>query len=147
MGRIEYLAMKTSNEVEAEAASMKTLESDLRDLQVATRKLAKHVFKLNGAGSLSFATTFLKFMASFAAMSVFSHLNLLPYLLLSLSFVISSSNLISSALSIFIRYLLVLDRTNWRTNMLTSLLVPYIFLSFPSSLFSLLRYVVTISTE
>ncbi|XP_020242462.1 cold-regulated 413 plasma membrane protein 2-like [Asparagus officinalis] len=36
-------------------------------------------------------------------------------------------------------YLLILDRTNWRTNMLTSLLVPYIFLSFPSSLFSLLR--------
>ncbi|CAI9758766.1 unnamed protein product [Fraxinus pennsylvanica] len=36
-------------------------------------------------------------------------------------------------------YLLILDRTNWRTNMLTSLLVPYIFLSFPSGLFHLLR--------
>ncbi|XP_072973836.1 cold-regulated 413 plasma membrane protein 2-like [Typha angustifolia] len=36
-------------------------------------------------------------------------------------------------------YLLVLDRTNWRTNMLTSLLVPYIFISLPSALFSLLR--------
>ncbi|XWS45344.1 hypothetical protein CRYUN_Cryun15aG0128400 [Craigia yunnanensis] len=29
-------------------------------------------------------------------------------------------------------YLLILDRTNWRTNMLTSLLVPYIFFSLPS---------------
>ncbi|KAF3333843.1 cold-regulated 413 plasma membrane protein 2-like protein [Carex littledalei] len=36
-------------------------------------------------------------------------------------------------------YLLILDRTNWRTNMLTSLLVPYIFLSLPAVLFSFLR--------
>ncbi|KAK7263054.1 hypothetical protein RJT34_30638 [Clitoria ternatea] len=36
-------------------------------------------------------------------------------------------------------YLLILDRTNWRTNMLTSLLVPYIFFSFPESLFNFLR--------
>lgn len=36
-------------------------------------------------------------------------------------------------------YLLVLDRTNWKTNMLTSLLVPYIFLTLPSFLFNLLR--------
>nr|AZC11027.1 WCOR413 [Hosta ventricosa] len=36
-------------------------------------------------------------------------------------------------------YLLILDRTNWRTNMLTSLLVPYIFLSLPSIIFSLFR--------
>ncbi|CAA2966385.1 cold-regulated 413 plasma membrane 2 [Olea europaea subsp. europaea] len=34
-------------------------------------------------------------------------------------------------------YLLILDQTNWRTNMLTSFLVPYIFLSFPSGLFHL----------
>ncbi|KAL0356761.1 UNVERIFIED_CONTAM: cold-regulated plasma membrane protein 2 [Sesamum calycinum] len=36
-------------------------------------------------------------------------------------------------------YLLILDRTNWKTNILTSLLIPYIFLSLPSWLFSLLR--------
>ncbi|KAJ9669924.1 hypothetical protein PVL29_026472 [Vitis rotundifolia] len=36
-------------------------------------------------------------------------------------------------------YLLILDRTNWRTNMLTSLLVPYIFFSLPSVLFNFLR--------
>ncbi|GKE25568.1 cold-regulated 413 plasma membrane protein 1-like protein [Tanacetum coccineum] len=36
-------------------------------------------------------------------------------------------------------YLLVLDRTNWRTNMLTSLLVPYVFLTFPYWLFGILR--------
>lgn len=33
-------------------------------------------------------------------------------------------------------YLLILDRTNWRTNILTSLLVPYIFFSLPSVLFN-----------
>ncbi|KAJ8431569.1 hypothetical protein Cgig2_025611 [Carnegiea gigantea] len=36
-------------------------------------------------------------------------------------------------------YLLILDRTNWRTNMLTSLLVPYIFLSLPTGVFNFLR--------
>lgn len=36
-------------------------------------------------------------------------------------------------------YLLILDRTNWRTNMLTSLLVPYIFFSLPGSLFNFFR--------
>ncbi|XP_020236654.1 cold-regulated 413 plasma membrane protein 2 [Cajanus cajan] len=36
-------------------------------------------------------------------------------------------------------YLLILDSTNWRTNMLTALLVPYIFFSFPESLFQFFR--------
>ncbi|KAF3546899.1 hypothetical protein HID58_054547 [Brassica napus] len=36
-------------------------------------------------------------------------------------------------------YLLVLDRTNWKTNMLTSLLIPYIFFSLPSVIFGLFR--------
>ncbi|XWS62482.1 hypothetical protein CRYUN_Cryun06bG0015100 [Craigia yunnanensis] len=36
-------------------------------------------------------------------------------------------------------YLLILDRTNWKTNILTSLLIPYIFLSLPSLLFSIFR--------
>ncbi|XP_050366714.1 cold-regulated 413 plasma membrane protein 1 [Argentina anserina] len=36
-------------------------------------------------------------------------------------------------------YLLVLDRTNWKTNILTGLLIPYIFFSLPSLLFSILR--------
>ncbi|EXB96704.1 hypothetical protein L484_011745 [Morus notabilis] len=36
-------------------------------------------------------------------------------------------------------YLLILDRTNWRSNMLTSLLIPYIFFSLPSVLFHFLR--------
>lgn len=35
-------------------------------------------------------------------------------------------------------YLLILDRTNWKTNILTSLLIPYIFLSLPSVLFNIL---------
>ncbi|KAL8143535.1 hypothetical protein V2J09_016567 [Rumex salicifolius] len=36
-------------------------------------------------------------------------------------------------------YLLVLDRTNWKTNILTGLLVPYIFFSLPSLLFNILH--------
>ncbi|KAL5683941.1 hypothetical protein ACJX0J_010326, partial [Zea mays] len=36
-------------------------------------------------------------------------------------------------------YLLILDRTNWKTNMLTALLVPYIFFTLPNVLFSLIR--------
>ncbi|KAK9049919.1 hypothetical protein SSX86_031111 [Deinandra increscens subsp. villosa] len=35
-------------------------------------------------------------------------------------------------------YLLILDKTNWRTNMLTSLLVPYVYLTFPNWLFGIL---------
>ncbi|KNA25855.1 hypothetical protein SOVF_002800 [Spinacia oleracea] len=36
-------------------------------------------------------------------------------------------------------YLLVLDRTNWKTEILTGLLVPYIFFSLPGVVFDLLR--------
>ncbi|AES89055.2 cold acclimation protein WCOR413 [Medicago truncatula] len=36
-------------------------------------------------------------------------------------------------------YLLVLDRTNWKTNILTSLLIPYIFFSLPSFVFNVIR--------
>ncbi|OIW08692.1 hypothetical protein TanjilG_03368 [Lupinus angustifolius] len=36
-------------------------------------------------------------------------------------------------------YLLVLDRTNWKTNILTSLLIPYIFFSLPSIIFGVFR--------
>ncbi|CAN0927712.1 Cold-regulated 413 plasma membrane protein 4 [Linum grandiflorum] len=36
-------------------------------------------------------------------------------------------------------YLLILDRTNWKTNILTGLLIPYIFFTLPTFLFSLLR--------
>ncbi|CAN6297650.1 unnamed protein product [Urochloa humidicola] len=36
-------------------------------------------------------------------------------------------------------YLLILDRTNWKTNMMTALLVPYIFFTLPHVLFSLMR--------
>ncbi|CAK8575759.1 unnamed protein product [Lathyrus sativus] len=36
-------------------------------------------------------------------------------------------------------YLLVLDRTNWKTNILTSLLIPYIFFSLPQLVFGVFR--------
>ncbi|XP_074275388.1 cold-regulated 413 plasma membrane protein 2-like [Silene latifolia] len=36
-------------------------------------------------------------------------------------------------------YLLILDRTNWKTNILTGLLVPYIFFSLPLVLFAFFR--------
>ncbi|KAK8958102.1 Cold-regulated 413 plasma membrane protein 2 [Platanthera guangdongensis] len=85
-----------------ERLSTDLMDSDLRELGEAVKKLANHAFVL-GSG-LGFGTSFIKFLASFAAI-----------------------------------YLLILDRTNWKTNMLTSLLVPYIFLSLPSVIFSLLR--------
>ncbi|CAN0879009.1 Cold-regulated 413 plasma membrane protein 4 [Linum grandiflorum] len=36
-------------------------------------------------------------------------------------------------------YLLILDRTNWKTNILTGLLIPYIFFTLPQFLFHFLR--------
>lgn len=62
MRKMEYLAMKT---VDGAAAS---IESDLRELGLAARKLANHAIKLGGGGGLGFGTTFLKFLASIAAM-------------------------------------------------------------------------------
>ncbi|CAL9778497.1 unnamed protein product [Musa acuminata subsp. burmannicoides] len=95
----EYLRMKTDY---APVGGDDLIQSDLKELGVAARKLANHALMVGGG--LGVGTTFFKFLASFAAI-----------------------------------YLLILDRTNWRTNMLTSLLIPYIFLSLPSVLFSLLR--------
>lgn len=96
MGRMEFLKMKTDDEVSANL-----IQSDVNELKVAAKKLIKDVAKLGGLG---FGTSFLKWVASFAAI-----------------------------------YLLILDRTNWRSNMLTSLLVPYIFFSLPSVLFNFFR--------
>nr|XP_029154117.1 uncharacterized protein LOC112803343 isoform X4 [Arachis hypogaea]XP_029154118.1 uncharacterized protein LOC112803343 isoform X4 [Arachis hypogaea]XP_029154122.1 uncharacterized protein LOC112803343 isoform X4 [Arachis hypogaea] len=42
---------------------------------------------------------------------------------------------LESIASIAAIYLLILDRTNWNTNILTSLLIPYIFFSLPSWIF------------
>ncbi|NP_001334188.1 WCOR413-like plant cold acclimation protein [Solanum lycopersicum] len=77
------------------------IDSDLKEIGIAAKKLANHAIMLGGIG---FGTSFLKWIASFAAI-----------------------------------YLLILDRTNWRSNILTTLLIPYIFLSFPSLLFGLFR--------
>ncbi|XP_011025674.1 PREDICTED: cold-regulated 413 plasma membrane protein 2 [Populus euphratica] len=96
MGRMEFLKMKTDDEVSANL-----IDSDVSELKVAAKKLIKDAARLGGLG---FGTSFLKWVASFAAI-----------------------------------YLLILDRTNWRSNMLTSLLVPYIFFSLPSVLFNFFR--------
>ncbi|XP_057498418.1 cold-regulated 413 plasma membrane protein 2-like [Actinidia eriantha] len=95
MGRMDYLAMKT------DPAAAELINSDINELKIAAKRLFNHATKLGGLG---FGTSFLKWVASFAAI-----------------------------------YLLILDRTNWRTNMLTSLLVPYIFFSLPTVLFSFFR--------
>ncbi|KVI10754.1 cold-regulated 413 plasma membrane protein 1-like [Cynara cardunculus var. scolymus] len=95
-----YLRMPTDPTI-SEATS-KLINSDLKEIGDATKKLADHVIKLGVSGGL--ITTILQWFACFSAI-----------------------------------YLLVLDRTNWRTNMLTSLLVPYIFLTFPNWLFGILR--------
>jgi len=77
------------------------IETDINELKVAAKKLIRDATKLGGLG---FGTSFLKWVASFAAI-----------------------------------YLLILDRTNWKTNILTSLLIPYIFFSFPAVLFNVFR--------
>ncbi|KAL1292312.1 hypothetical protein HN51_060782 [Arachis hypogaea] len=46
---------------------------------------------------------------------------------------------LESVASIAAIYLLILDRTNWKTNILTSLLIPYIFFSLPSWIFGFFR--------
>ncbi|KAK9113206.1 hypothetical protein Scep_020725 [Stephania cephalantha] len=98
MGRGEYIAMATEDE---QRWRKDLLKSDLKEFGVAAKRLANDAVKLGG---LAFGTSFLKWVASFAAI-----------------------------------YLLILDRTNWKTNMLTSLLIPYIFLTLPSILFNFLR--------
>ncbi|KAE9614364.1 putative cold-regulated 413 protein [Lupinus albus] len=97
MGRVlmQYLAMKT------DPVMASLIDSDIKELKVAATKLFKDATMLGGIG---FGTSFLKWIASFAAI-----------------------------------YLLILDRTNWKTNMLTSLLVPYVFFSLPGSLFHFFR--------
>ncbi|CAI9110049.1 OLC1v1010011C1 [Oldenlandia corymbosa var. corymbosa] len=99
MGRkpVDFLAMKTDQD----KVTAELIDSDINELKMAAKKLFDHTTKLGG---LAVGTSFLKWVASFAAI-----------------------------------YLLILDRTNWRTNMLTSLLVPYIFLSLPAVLFNFLR--------
>ncbi|KAL6218701.1 hypothetical protein ACLB2K_011911 [Fragaria x ananassa] len=93
--RKTYLRMKTGS------VANDLINADFKDLAAAAKKLATHAVHL---GSLGFGTTFLEWVASFAAI-----------------------------------YLLVLDRTNWKTNILTGLLIPYIFFSLPSLIFSIFR--------
>lgn len=95
---VNYLAMKTDA---GDQITADLIDSDITDLKVAAKNLIHHAAKLGG---LAFGTSFLGWIASFAAI-----------------------------------YLLILDRTNWKTNMLTSLLIPYIFFSLPGLLFHFLR--------
>ncbi|CAO2813490.1 unnamed protein product [Amaranthus hypochondriacus] len=96
MKKMDYLKMKTEDEISSDQ-----IFSDMNEIANAVMKLVSDSIKLGGLG---FGTTFLQWVASFAAI-----------------------------------YLLVLDRTNWKTNILTGLLVPYIFFSLPGVLFSFLR--------
>ena len=61
MGKKGYLAMRTDTD------TTDLISSDLRDLGNAAKKLATHAIKLGGLG---FGTTFLEWLASFAAMYV-----------------------------------------------------------------------------
>lgn len=61
MGKTGYFAMKMD-----EISSSNLIQSDLRELGVAAQNFANHAFVL-GSG-LGFGTTFLKFLASVAAM-------------------------------------------------------------------------------
>ncbi|ESQ53402.1 hypothetical protein EUTSA_v10026271mg [Eutrema salsugineum] len=96
MGRVEYLAMKTEEEMTGNL-----ITADLNEFVAAAKKLVKDAAMLGGLG---FGTSFLQWAASISAI-----------------------------------YLLILDRTNWRTKMLTTLLVPYIFFTLPFVIFNFLR--------
>ncbi|ONK60147.1 uncharacterized protein A4U43_C08F14880 [Asparagus officinalis] len=48
--------------------------SDLQELRLAAMNLVDHVIKLSVGHGLGFGTTFFKFLASFAAMSILTHL-------------------------------------------------------------------------
>ncbi|KAI3500538.1 hypothetical protein L1887_36361 [Cichorium endivia] len=85
----------------ADEVTADLINADISELKLAVERLFDHATKLHDLG---FGTSFLSWVASFAAI-----------------------------------YLLILDRTNWRSNMLTSLLVPYIYFSLPPSLFNFLR--------
>lgn len=60
MGKMDFLAMKTE-----EANTQQLIESDLKEMGIAAKKLANHAMRL---GSLGFGTAFLKWVASIAAM-------------------------------------------------------------------------------
>lgn len=60
MGRMEFLKMKTDDEISANL-----IESDVNEFKVAAKKLIMDAAKLGGLG---FGTSFLKWVASFAAM-------------------------------------------------------------------------------
>ena len=60
MGKNSYLAMRRDQEMESSL-----LASDFQDLTIAAKKLANHAIKLGGLG---FGTTFLEWIAAFAAM-------------------------------------------------------------------------------
>lgn len=59
MGKKSYLAMRTEQE------TSDLIVSDIKDLSKAAKKLANHAIKLVGLG---FGTSFLEWLASFAAM-------------------------------------------------------------------------------
>lgn len=60
MGKMDYLAMKTN-----ESTTQQLIDSDLREIGIAAKKLANDAMRLGGLG---FGTAFLKWVASFAAM-------------------------------------------------------------------------------
>lgn len=60
MGKMDYLAMKTD-----ESTTQQLIDSDLREIGIAAKKLANDAMRLGGLG---FGTAFLKWVASFAAM-------------------------------------------------------------------------------
>lgn len=72
MGKKSYLAMRTEQE------PSDLIVSDIKDLSKAAKKLANHAIKLVGLG---FGTSFLEWLASFAAMYASLSLSLPLFLL------------------------------------------------------------------
>ncbi|XP_058761416.1 cold-regulated 413 plasma membrane protein 1-like [Vicia villosa] len=65
--------------------------------------------------------------------------NLTQHVIIMLGVSGSGISVLQFIASISAIYLLILDRTNWKTNIFTSLLIPYIFFSLPSLIFTIFR--------
>ncbi|KAF2295113.1 hypothetical protein GH714_031558 [Hevea brasiliensis] len=123
MGRMEYLKMST-DQVPADL-----IKSDLNELKVAAKRLINDATRLGGLG-----------FGTFSQMGCFFCCHIYPFFFVSSVHHLATHSLRLTHPNAYPkRYLLILDRTNWRTNMLTSLLVPYIFFSLPSVIFNFLR--------
>ncbi|KAI3884619.1 hypothetical protein MKW92_014369 [Papaver armeniacum] len=163
MVRTEYIAMKTDEK------TTEALTSDLQDLKSAAKKFANDVIKLGGFGfgssffqwlscvaamyvllpNISLNFKYLSYESCFSCKSTLNSVDFVSswiiiqvsdrICLLERSKFRMSEGFLTQCSATCCSYLLILDRTNWKTEMLTQLLIPYIFFTLPSVVFDFIR--------